>query len=325
MPFIGKLCAVAAVLPIMLSARSVVADEWPNHPISVVVPFASGTTDEMVARTVLDPAGSQIGVNFVLENRPGGGGMVGVASVVNAPADGYTLLLATSAMASAVILHKSLPYNAARDLEPIAMFAGEPSMLIAAPGKGYGSLGDLLGAAKAQPGSLKFGSVGIGSASHIFGQRFVQLAGLDVAHVSYSGAAEALADLTAGRIDFYFVPVTPALPLITQGKAVALAVSTPTRLQSLSGLPTLTESGYAFPFYLSWCGLAAPAKTPPEIVNKINGVIGKILDLPAVRTKLLRTGYVPTSLTPQQFGHFISDEMDAMAKLGKEAHIQPLD
>jgi tripartite-type tricarboxylate transporter receptor subunit TctC len=106
---------------------------------------------------------------------------------------------------------------------------------------------------------------------------------------------------------------------------VALAVSTPTRLQSLSGLPTLTESGYAFPFYLTWCGIAAPAKTPPDVVNKINSAIARTLELPAVRTKLLRTGYVPTSLTAQQFGDFISSEVNAMVKLGKQAHIEPLD
>jgi tripartite-type tricarboxylate transporter receptor subunit TctC len=208
MPSISKLWVAIAITIAMAAARSVCADEWPNHPISVVVPFASGTTDETVARAILDPAGSQIGADFVLENRPGGGGAVGVASVVNAAADGYTLLLATSAMTSAVILHKTLPYDSVRDLQPVAMFAGEPSMLMAAPGKGYANLADLLAAAEAQPGALKFGSVGIGSASYIAGERFVQLAGLDVAHVSYSGAAEALADLAAGRIDFYFVPVT---------------------------------------------------------------------------------------------------------------------
>ncbi len=325
MPSIRKLCAVVTAMTIMTAVGSVWADEWPNHPISVVIPFASGTTDETIARTVLDPAGSQIGANFVLENRPGGGGTVGIASVAKAPADGYTLLLANSTMTAAVMLHKSLPYDTVRDLQPVAMFGGEPSMLMAAPGKGYANLTDLLAAAKAQPGSLKFGSVGVGSASYIAGERFVQLAGLEVTHVSYSGAAEALTDLAAGRIDFYFVPVTPALPLITQGKAVPLAISTPNRLQSLSGLPTLTESGYALPSYLSWCGLAAPAKTPPGIVDKINSAVGKMLELPAVRTKLLRTGYVPTALTPQQFGNFISDEVAAMVRLGKQAHIEPLD
>jgi tripartite-type tricarboxylate transporter receptor subunit TctC len=322
---IGRLWAVFASLAAIAAGAAAFADEWPTRPISVVSPFAVGTTNDIVAHIVLDPAGSQIGQSFVFKNQPGSGGTDGVAAVAKASPDGYTLLLATSAMTTAVILRKSLPYDTVRDLVPIAMFGGEPSMLMGAPGKGYTSVADLVAAAKAHPGALRFGSVGVGSASYIAGERFVVLAGLDVTHAAYPGAAEALADLAGGRIDFYFVPVTPALPLMTQGKAVALAVSTPTRLQSLSGLPTLTESGYAFPMYLTWCGLAAPAKTSPDIVNKINTAIVNALELPAVRTKLLRTGYVPTPLTPQQFGKFISDEVDAMVTLGKEAHIDPTD
>ena len=324
MPSIRKLGAAIAVMTLMVAARSVCADEWPGHSISVVSPFATGTTSETVAQTVLGPAGAQLGQPFVMENRPGHGGAAAVASVVKAAPDGYTFLLATSAMTAAVILHKSLPYDAVNDLTPVAMFAIEPSMLMAAPGKGYNSVADLVAAAKANPGTIKFGSVGVGSASYIAGERFRQLAGLTVGHVAYSGAAEALANLTAGRIDFYFVPVTPALPLIVQGKGVALAVSTPDRLQSLPGLPTLKESGYAIP-YLSWCGLSAPAKTPAEIVNKLNHVIANALELPAVRTKLLRTGYVPAPMTAQQYASFVADDIAAMTSLGKEAHIEPLD
>ena len=324
MPCIRKLGAAIAVMTIMGAARSVCAEEWPNHSISVVSPFASGTTSDTVAQTVLGPAGAQLGQPFVLENRPGHGGTEAIASVVKAAPDGYTLLLATSAMTAAVVLHKSLPYDTVSDLAPVAMFAVEPGMLMAAPNKGYNSIADLVTAAKANPGAVKFASVGIGSASYIAGERFSQLAGLSVGHVAYSGAAEALADLAAGRIDFYFVPVTPALPLITQGKAVPLAVSTPDRLQSLPGLPTLKELGYSIP-YLSWCGLSAPVKTPREIVTKINGVVANVLAMPAVRTKLLRTGYVPAPMTPEEYGRFVADDVAQMISLGKQAHIEPVD
>jgi tripartite-type tricarboxylate transporter receptor subunit TctC len=271
---------------------------------------------------VLDPAESQVGQPFKLENRPGEDGGRGAASVAKAPSDGYTLLLATSAMTTAVILHKSLPYDVVHDFVPVAMFGGAPGMLMAAPQKGYTSVADLVAAAKTNPGKIKFGAVGIGSASYVAGERFRQLAGLDVARVIYSGPVEMLDDLAAGRIDFYFVPVTPALPLIVEGKAVPLAVSTPKRLQSLPGLPTLIEAGYPLPVYLAWCGLAAPANTPAAIVSKLNGVIGKVLELPAVRTKLLRTGYLPEPMTVEQFGHFVADDLAAMAKLGAEAHIE---
>jgi tripartite-type tricarboxylate transporter receptor subunit TctC len=196
---------------------------------------------------------------------------------------------------------------------------------MAAPNKGYAHIADLVAAAKANPGTLKYGSVGIGSPAHIAGARFSLLAGLNVVHVAYPSAVEAIEDLAAGRIDFYFIPVTPALPLIATGKAIPLAVSTPNRLQSLSGLPTLTESGYPVPTYLTWCGLAAPAKTPLEIVRKLNDAIGKVLNFPVVRTKLLRTGYEPMPMIPEQTATFVAEDLGNMRKLGQEAHIEPLD
>jgi tripartite-type tricarboxylate transporter receptor subunit TctC len=318
---VSRLCAAFA--SVVVVASTALANEWPSHPILVVSPFATGTTNDIVAHMVLDPAASQLGQRFTIGNHPGGGGIVGVSSVAKAAPDGYTLLLATSALTTSVVLHKTLPYDVGHDFAPVAMFGGAPSLLMAAPQKGYTTVADLVAAAKTSPGRIKFGSVGIGSASHIAGARFSQLAGMDVAHVGYSGPTAALDDLAAGRIDFYFVPVTPALPLIVQGKAVPLAVSTRNRLQSLPGLPTLAETGYALPVYLTWCGLAAPANTPAAIVAKINAVVGKVLELPAVRTKLLRTGYLPDPMTAEQFAGFITEDLAAMVRLGKETHIEP--
>jgi tripartite-type tricarboxylate transporter receptor subunit TctC len=320
---VSRSCAAFASVVVVASAA--LANEWPSRPILVVSPFATGTTNDVVAHMVLDPAASQLGQPFIIENRPGGAGTLGVTAVAKAAPDGYTLLLATSALTTSVVLHKSLPYDVGHDFAPVAMFGGAPSLLMAAPQKGYTSVADLVAAAKTSPGKIKFGSVGIGSASHIAGARFSQLAGMDVVHVGYSGPTAALDDLAAGRTDFYFVPVTPALPLIVQGKAVPLAVSTPNRLQSLPGLPTLGESGYPLPVYLTWCGLAAPANTPSAIVSKLKSVVGEVLDLPAVRTKLLRTGYLPEPMTTEQFARFITEDLAAMVRLGKEAHIEPAD
>ena len=319
----AAVASVSAVAAILATATAAAADEWPTHQILVVSPFAAGTTNDLVARAVLDPASSQLGQSFAIENRPGSGGTLGVAGVAKAAPDGYTLLLATSALTAAVVLHKSLPYDIVHDFAPVAMFGGEPSMLMAAPQKGYNTVADLVGAAKASPGKIKFSSVGIGSPSHIAGLRFSQLAGIDVAHVARSGPMEALDDLAAGRTDFYLIPVTPALPLIVQGKAVPLGVSTRNRLQSLPSLPTLAESGYPLPVYLTWCGIAAPANTPAAIVSKLNNLVRNVLDLPAVRTKLLRTGYTSEPMSPEQFAQFMADDLAAMVRLGKEAHIEP--
>jgi tripartite-type tricarboxylate transporter receptor subunit TctC len=317
--------AFLVVAAIAMGSAAKAQQDWPSRPISVVSPFAAGTTNDNIAHTVLDVVGAQIGQSFVLQNRPGGGGTVGVAAVVGAAPDGYTLLLSSSAMSIAVILHKSLPYDAVRDLAPVAMFGGEPSILVGAPGKGITSVAALVAAAKANPGQIKFASVGVGSASYIAGERFSVMAGLNAQHVAYPGPAEALADLTAGRVDFYFIPVIPALPLISEGKAVPLAVSTPNRLQSLSGLPTLAESGYPVAAYLTWCGLSAPAKTPHEIVDRLNAAIVKAIDFPAVRSKLLRIGFEPGKMSPEQYGKFFADDVAAMVKLGNDAHIAPSD
>jgi tripartite-type tricarboxylate transporter receptor subunit TctC len=314
----GGAAAIAVGTPAM-------AQEWPARPILVVSPFAAGTTYDLVAHLVLDQVARQIGQPFVVENRPGGGGAVGVASVVKAAPDGYTLLLSSSSMSAAVILHKSLPYDAVHDLAPVALFGGEPSMLLAAPRKNFSTVDELVAAAKANPGKLKFASVGIGSASHLAGERFRLVAGLDVQHIAYGGPVEALNDLAAGRIDFYFVPITPALPLAAQGKAVPLAVSTTLRWPPLPDLPTLAEMGYPISTFLTWCGLSAPAKTPRAIIDNLNDAIGSVLDLDAIKLRMQRMGFKPEQMDPEQFGKFFADDVATTIELGKEAHIQPLD
>lgn len=299
------------------------AQAWPTRQILVVSPFFAGTTYDLVARLVLDQVTRQIGQPFVIENRPGGGGSTGVSSVVRAEPDGYTLLLSSSEMSSAVILHKSLPYNALRDLEPVVLFGGQPSLLLAAPGKGYSTVDDLVAAAKANPGKLKFASVGIGSASHLAGERFRVVAELNVQHVSYPGPLEALNDLMAGRVDFYFVPITPTLALAAQGKVVPLAVSTTARWPPLPDLPTLAEMGYPISTFLIWCGLAAPAKTPRDIVDKLNEAVREALELSATRKRLERMGFKIAPMDPDQYAQFVADDIATTIRLGKDANIAP--
>ncbi|MFZ0606352.1 MAG: tripartite tricarboxylate transporter substrate-binding protein [Xanthobacteraceae bacterium] len=324
MDLLRALCAGVVALVTLGAADAALAQGWPTRAVAVVVPFVSGTTDEFVARIVLGPVSQALGQPFNFENRTGGDGTVGVESVVKANPDGQTLLLSSSAMISAVILHQTLPYDVLHDLEPIAMFGGEPTMLVGAPNKGYASVADLVAAAKAKPGALKYASVGVGSPSYLAGERFRLAAGLDVKHVTYAGPGQALADLNAGRVDFYFIPVLPALPLISEGRAVPLAVSTPHRLQSLRGLPTLDEAGYPIGQYLEWAGLSAPANTPRDVVDKLNGAIVKALDLPAVHSQLLRTGFEPAPMSTDQFAAFVTTDLGAMKKLARDAQIQPL-
>jgi tripartite-type tricarboxylate transporter receptor subunit TctC len=319
------LLVIATLAAVSFPGGIAVAQDWPARSVLVVSPFAAGSANDTVARVVLDQVGQQAGQPFVVENRPGGGGVVGVASVVRAEPDGYTLLLSSASMSSAVILHKSLPYDELRDLEPVAMLSTQPSVLVAAPGKGFRSVADLVAAAKARPGALNFASAGIGSASHIAGERFRLAAGLNVQHIPYRGPVEALADLMTGRIDFYFLPIAPALSLIEQGKVVALAVSTPQRVQLLPDVPTIAEAGYPNAEYLFWGGLSAPAKTPSTIVEKLNGEVNKALGMPAIKRKLQNLGVQPEPMTPDQFAKFFADDVAAMVKLGKDANITPMD
>lgn len=322
---IRAVCAVFVGAAAFAASAAAIAQQWPTRSILAVSPFAAGAANDIVARIVLDQVGHDIGQSFVLENRPGGGGIVGVASVVRADPDGYTLLLSSSSMSSAVILHKHLPYDALRDLEPVAMFGAQPSVLVAAPTKGFKSVADLVAAAKAKPGALNFASAGIGSASHIAGERFRLAAGLAVQHIPYHGPVQALADLMTGRVDFYFLPLAPALPLIQQGKVTALAVSTTKRAPSLPDVPTIVEAGYPDATYLFWGGLSAPAKTPRGIVDTLSGAVNKALAMPAIAEKLRRLGVEPMTMSPDQYGKYFADDMAAMIKLGKAANIVPTD
>jgi tripartite-type tricarboxylate transporter receptor subunit TctC len=318
--FIAVLVAIGLTRPALAQE-----EEWPTRPVLVVSPFTAGSANDIVARLVFDQVGQQLAQAFVVENRPGGGGIVGVASVVRAEPDGYTLLLSSASMSSAVILHRSLPYDELRDLEPIAMLGAQPSVLVAAPGKGFKTVADLVAAAKSRPGELNFASAGIGSASHIAGERFRLAAGLQVQHIPYRGPVEALSDLMTGRIDFYFLPIAPALPLIKQGKVIALAVSTPKRAQLLADIPTIAEAGYPDAEYLFWGGVSAPARISPMIVAKLNREIDTALSITAIREKLQQLGVEPMPMTPDQFGKFFADDVAAIVQLGRDANIAPTD
>ena len=237
--------------------------------------------------------------------------------------DGYTLFLSSSAMSAALFVHKSLSYDPVHDLEPVAMFGGQPSVLMTSPASGLHTLADLVAAAKAKPGALKFGSVGVGSASFIAAEEFRIVAGLDVKSVTYGGPVEAIDDLAAGKIDFYFFPMAPALPLVIQHKAVPLAVSTPNRALSFPGVPTLAQAGYPIGEYLIWCGLSAPPNTPRDIIDKLNAAVDKALQIPAIRNQLQRMVFDTVPMSPEQYGKFVADDIAAMTKLANDVAAAP--
>ncbi len=314
--------AVAAAALFALPSLAT-AQDWPTRSIQTISAVSAGNAGDIIARIVLEQVSKQIGQAFVLENRPGGGGTLGSAAVAKAEPDGYSILLLTSSQSSYVVMHRNLPYDPIRDLAPVAMFGVQPSVLVAAPSKGWKTVADLVAAAKAKPGQLNYASAGLGSASHMAAEKLRLAAGISVQHIPFRGPVEAFTEVMTGRVDFYYLPITPALPNIRDGKVVALAVSTPNRAPSLPEVPSVAEAGYKDAQYLFWGGLAFPGKTPRAIVNRLHQETEKALQVPAVQERLKQMGVQLVSMSPDQFTKFFHDEIAATIKLAKEINLGP--
>ena len=316
-------CGAMAGAVLVTLAPAALAQDWPNRSIVAVSTVSAGNAADTVARIVLDQVSKQIGQSFVIENRTGAGGTIGSASAAKADPDGYTILLLTASQGSAVALYKSLPYDPLHDFVPVALFGLQPSVLVAAPSKGWTSVTELVAAAKANPGALNFASAGLGSASHWAGERLRLAAGINLQHIPFRGPVDAFTEVMTGRVDFYYLPIAPALPNIRDGKVVALAVSTSKRAPTLPNVPTVVEAGYPDAQYLFWGGLALPAKTPRAIVDRLHAETQKALAVPAVQERLAAFGVEPMPMTVDEFGKFYRDDVAAIVKLAKDVNLVP--
>ena len=320
----GAAGAIAAALT-MLAVAPAGAQAWPTRPILAVIPFSAGNANDVVGRVVLDQLSRQLGEPIVIENRAGAGGTTGVASVAKAAPDGYTILVHSSTFSAGQALYKSLPYDTLHDFASIIPLGLQPTVLVAAPAKGWKSVSDLVAAAKAHPGTLTFASAGIGSASHLAAERLRFSAGFNALHVPYRGPNEALSDVITGRVDFYFLPIAPALPLINDGKLVALAVSTATRNPTLPNVPTTAEAGLKDAAYAFWTGVFAPAATPKPIVNRIYEETRKALDVPSVKERLAKVGVEPMPMSMAEFDTYFRQDVASTVKLAHDAGIPQTD
>jgi tripartite-type tricarboxylate transporter receptor subunit TctC len=311
-----------ALFMLLLIPAAAAADTWPSKPVRVVVPFGAGSAADVIPRIVLEQVSSQIGQPIVIENRAGAGGSTGTAVVAKGDSDGYTFLSTSSAHSVAPAIYQSLPYDAQKDLTGVALFGGLPSVLIVPANAPYNTLADFVAAAKAKPNSFNFASVGVGSAVHMAAERFRLAAGYEAVHVPFKSGSEALTEVVAGRIEYYFCPVNTALPFIREGKLKALAVSTPKRVGALPDVPTTLESGFANSDYTSWVGVLASAQTPPAILERMRKEIEAALAAPAVRDKLLPNGIEPMPLSPAGFNEMIAAEMKANAELVRRLGIK---
>src|SRR6478735_8820114 len=243
------------------------AQSYPSHNITAIIPFAAGNANDITARIVLEQVGKQMGQPIIIDNRGGAGGTIGVGAAARATPDGYTILFHSASFSAAYVTHKTLPYDTFNDF--IAAVGIQPSVLVVGPSKGYKTAADLIAAAKAKPGAMNFASAGIGAASHLAAETFNVAAGIKAQHVPFKGPVEALTEVMAGRIDYYFLPIAPALALLKDGKVTALAVSSDKRTPALPDVPTTAEVGLPKAAYAFWNGVFVPAKTPPDIVKKL--------------------------------------------------------
>lgn len=297
------------------------AQAWPTKPIRVVVPLTAGSASDVMARIVVEQLSQQLGQPVVVENRPGAGNTIGMSAVAKAEPDGYTLLVNSSTHTVTPATRSNLGFEMS-DLAPIVPLGNMPVVMVFNSSKGYKTLADFVAYAKANPGKVNYASAGAGNSSHLNGERFRLAAGFDAVHLPFKGAPEAMTEVVAGRADFYFAPLVNALPLLKDGKLVALAVSGSSRASALPDVPTTVQAGIPNSEYNFWAGMFAPAKTPAAIRDKLYAEMAKALATPAVRDRLRTLGADPMPLDSAQFDALVKQEIETNTKLVKAAGIK---
>ena len=315
-------CRVAIITLSLGLASAAIAETWPAKPIRAFIPFGAGSATDVIPRTVFDALAAELGQPIVVENRGGAGGTLGVGEVVRAEPDGYTILANSSAHAIAPFIVPNFPYDVAKDLSGALMIGQNANVMLVLPSRGWKTVQEFAAAAKAKPGSMNFGSAGVGTATHICGERLRLAAGFEATHVPYKGGAEALTDLLGGRIDFLFTPISTALPHIRDGRVIPLMVSTPTRASDLPDVPTPRDLGFVDAETIVWYAVFMPAKTPRDIIEKFHAAATKVLATPALQAKLKKLAVDPMPMTPAEIDKFVVKELASNEKLIKAAGVK---
>jgi len=320
-----KLGAVAGLSTTFLSTAShrAHAEDWPSKNVRVVVPYAAGSATDLIPRTIFDALGAKAGHTFIVENRLGGGTTLGASAVARAEPDGYTILVHSNAIVTVPAIQANVPYDPVKDFSGLTPLGNVPLVLVIAPSKGIKSVKELVAKAKAKPGELNYGAAGIGTPPHLAMERFRLAAGFEGQLVPFKGAPEALTEVMTGRIDIYFCPITPALPLIRDGKVLALAVSSSKRASALPDVPTTIEAGVPESDLDFWVGAFVPKQTPRDVVAKMQAEIAKAINNPATQSKLTTLGVEQMIMAPDAFDVRIAKEADMAVKLAKAAKIEP--
>ncbi len=304
------------------SAGTAWPQAWPAKPIRAIVPSTAGSAVDIIPRIVFEQLSAELGQPIIVENRPGAGGVTAAASVARAEPDGYTILVDSSAHTVLPSLYPNAPYDTVRDFSGIILLGSLPNVLVVAPSKGFKTLQELVGAARAKPGAVTYASAGVGSATHFSAERLRLSAGFEAVHVPFKGAPEAYTEVMTGRVDFFFGALASALPFIRDNRLVPLAVSTPKRASVLPDVPTTLEAGFVDSDYTFWIGLFAPARTPAAIVDKLHQQAHKALQAARVRDKLATLGVEPMVMSAAELDALVKAEIAVNAAVIKAANIK---
>jgi tripartite-type tricarboxylate transporter receptor subunit TctC len=312
------------LVPLFLLALSLqaAAQSYPSQPIRMIAPFPPGGSVDIMARLIGEPLDRQLGQRIIVENRSGASGNLGMEAAARATPDGYTILFHSATFSASYVTHKTLPYDTLTDYIPVSAVGISPSVLVAAPSKGFKTAADLITAAKAKPGELNYASAGIGAASHLAAEKFRVAAGIKAQHVPFKGPVEALTEVMAGRIDYYFLPIAPALNNIKSGTVTALAVSSDKRAPQLPDVPTTAEIGLPAAAYAFWNGVFVPAKTPRDVVDRLYQETQKAIADPGVKERLAKLGIEPLPMSQPEFERYFKADVMDTEKLAKEAGIE---
>jgi tripartite-type tricarboxylate transporter receptor subunit TctC len=311
---------LAALCALVTSAAF--AQPYPSKPVRIIVPFTPGSATDTMARPVADRLSSALGQQFVVENRPGAGGTIGIGALAKSPADGYTLAVVSTGHVVNPVLYANLQYDTLKDVSGVAPIAGQPCVLVVSPQLGVKTVKELVAMAKAKPGQLNYATAGSGSAAHICAEKFRVAAGIDAVHVPLKGSPESLTETMGGRTHYTWTPLSTAVGQVKDGRLLALAVSTAKRSPQFPEIPTIAEAGFPKAEFNFWVGMLAPAGTPREVLARLNGEIQKALAAPDMKERLANLGNDPMFMSPAEFDAFLKEEYTVLGAVMRAAGVK---
>ena len=321
--YFPNLCATLLIMVAMCGSQVTFAQSYPAKPIKIIVPVAAGGGTDFSARLIAQKLTESWNIPVIVENRPGGGGNVGVEAAVKSEPDGYTLVMPITSFPVNPSMYSKLPFDSEKDLAPIVLVASAPLVLVVNPAVQATSVKELIALARSKPGTLNYGNSGVGTTAHLAAELFKHSANLDIVNVPYKGGGPAIADLIAGSIQIYFSTIPAALSQTKSGRIRAIAVTGLKRVSEIPEVPTVAESGLPEFEVVGWFGLFAPAQTPVAIINKLNTELVNILQMKDVQDKLAGHGLIPGGGSPKEFGQFLHTEIAKWKNLIQTAGIKP--